>query len=167
MRSLSVRFAATAAAVFLASGCYTYQVVDSPPVGSMVRVRVPVSSALSDPNRAIETASIEGLVIRNESDTLSLATETTRQLGAYRELTQFDTLRLASTQMSSVELREFSKQKSVILGVAIAGGATLLAAKAFGLGGGESGQIPGPGDPVNSFVISRSVVSAIWGAIIR
>lgn len=151
--------------VFL-SGCYTYRPVETPSPGSMLRVRVPVTSALNNPNQAPATASIEGLVL-SAGDTISLATETRRQMGAYREIVQYDTLRLAVSQTSSMDVREFSAPRSVVLGVAIAGAAGAAAAVAFGLGGGSVGEPPGPGDPVNSVVISGSLLSAVWGLISR
>lgn len=147
------------------SGCYSYHPVTSAPVGSMVRVRVPVQSALNNPNRAPQSASIEGLVIQG-GDTLALATETRREFGAYRELVQYDTIRLAPSQTSSIEVREFSSGRSVILGLAIAGGAGSLAAVAFGLGGGGEGSSPG-GEGPETAIVSLSMVSALWGLITR
>lgn len=153
--------------IALLSGCYSYHPVASAPVGSMVRVRVPVTSALNNPNRAPETASIEGLVVAG-GDTISLATETRREFGAYREIVQHDTIRLAATQASLVEVREFSSKKSVALGVVIAGGAGLAAAVAFGLGGGRGGNPTDPGTgPQTAVVVSASFLSTVWGLVTR
>ena len=87
-------------------------------------------------------ASIEGELLDN-GDTLTLATETRRQLGAFSELMQFDTIRLTEAQVGSLELKEFSTKRSVLLGVVIAAGAFVGAAYGFGLVGGSD---PGDGD---------------------
>jgi hypothetical protein len=147
--------------VFLA-GCHTYTLVERAPVGTDVRVRLPVSSPL---NRAPEFVSLEGRVLEN-GDTLSLATETRRQLGTFSELTQFDTLRLASTQISTIETKEFSTARSIVLGVAIAGGATVAALFGF-WGPGGSDPPEGGGPPTQSTIISRSLVSSFLDLVFR
>jgi hypothetical protein len=136
--------------------------VESPPLGSDVRVRVPVSSPLS---RTADVVSLEGRLI-DSGDTITLATETRRQLGAYSELMQYDTLRLARTQVNSVELKEFSTSRSVMLGVVVTGGAVLGGLLGFGLFGGEDDE-NGEGDPIQTTVISRSLVSSLLGLVFR
>lgn len=155
-------------AVAVLTGCHTYHVVDEPPVGSVVRVRVPLTSAIAGTSAPIETVSVEGLLV-GAGDTLRIATETRRELGAYRELIQRDTLRLARSQASSVEVREFSTGRSVVLGTVIAGVAGLAAWYAFDLGGGEAGDGPGNGNGTvtTSIVASPSILSAVWGLIAR
>jgi hypothetical protein len=155
-----------ATGVSLLAGCHTYRTVESPPVGSTVRVRVPVTSALSNPNSAPPTASIEGVLI-SMSDTITLATQTRREFGAYREITQYDTLRFASSQANSLEIREFARNRSVVLGVAIAAGAGFGGALAFGLGGGSKNQPPDGQGPLPAVVVSGSLLSTLWGAIAR
>ena len=78
--------------VFALSGCYTYRTVENPAVGSLVRVNIPVtvSSAVTNPNQSTQSMGIDGIVLA-VGDTLSLATETRRSMGAYRELVQYDT----------------------------------------------------------------------------
>lgn len=150
----------TAGIAFLA-GCHTYRMVESPPLGSDVRVRVPVSSPLS---RTVDVVSLEGQLVE-DGDTLTLATETRRQLGAYSELMQYDTVRLARTQVNSVELKEFSTSRSVMLGVVITGGAVLGGLLGFGLFGGgtdSEGEVP-----PQTTVISRSLVSTLLGLVFR
>lgn len=154
------------AGIAFSTGCYTYRLVDSPPIGSIVRVRVPVTSALNSRNSAPETASIEGHLI-DVGDTIAVATETRRELGAYREIVQFDTLRLAMSQTSSLEVREFSRSRSILLGTSIAAIAGTAAAVAFGLGGGGDPPDSGGGGPVTSIVVSPSIVSVLWGLIVR
>lgn len=151
------------AAVLLLGGCYTYQVVDTPPLGSTVRVRVPVTSALDDPNTAPALVAIEGQVLE-VGDTLVLARRTRREFGAFREVILFDTLRLRRAQTSSIELKEFSSGKSVMLGIVIAAGVTGLALAGFNGGGGD-GETPGVDPPNPSIVVNGSVLSAVWGFI--
>ena len=151
------------AAVLLLGGCYTYQVVDTPPLGSTVRVRVPVTSALDDPNTAPALVAIEGQVLE-VGDTLVLARRTRREFGAFREVILFDTLRLRRAQTSSIELKEFSSGKSVMLGIVIAAGVTALALAGFNGGGGD-GETPGVDPPNPSIVVNGSVLSAVWGFI--
>ena len=151
------------AAVLLLGGCYTYQVVDTPPLGSTVRVRVPVTSALDDRNTAPPSVAVEGAVLQ-VGDTLVLARRTRREFGAFREVILFDTLRLRRAQTSSIELKEFSSGKSVMLGIVIAAGVTGLALAGFNGGGGD-GETPGVDPPNPSIVVNGSVLSAVWGFI--
>ena len=151
------------AAVLLLGGCYTYQVVDTPPLGSTVRVRVPVTSALDDRNTAPPSVAVEGAVLQ-VGDTLVLARRTRREFGAFREVILFDTLRLRRAQTSSIELKEFSSGKSVMLGIVIAAGVTGLALAGF-KGGGGDGETPGVDPPNPSIVVNGSVLSAVWGFI--
>lgn len=145
-------------------GCHNYLPIDTPAPGSIVRVGVPVTTVLSDPNAPAPSVSIEGTVLES-GETLVLATETRRELGAFREIIQFDTIRLAPDQRSSIEVREFSTKKSIGLGAVIAGGATLLAVSAFGLAGGDGGDGPNNVPPTPAVVVSSSILSAIWGII--
>jgi hypothetical protein len=101
------------------------------------------------------------------SDTITLATQTRREFGAYREITQYDTLRFASSQANSLEIREFARNRSVVLGVAIAAGAGFGGALAFGLGGGSKNQPPDGQGPLPAVVVSGSLLSTLWGAIAR
>lgn len=151
------------AAVLLLGGCYTYQVVDTPPLGSTVRVRVPVTSALDDRNTAPPSVAVEGAVLQ-VGDTLVLARRTRREFGAFREVILLDTLRLVPAQTSSIELKEFSSGKSVMLGIVIAAGVTGLALAGF-KGGGGDGETPGVDPPNPSIVVNGSVLSAVWGFI--
>lgn len=141
-------------AAFLA-GCHSYRSVDTAPVGEVVRVRVPVASPVG---RSVESVSLEGQVLSN-GDTITLATSTRRQLGAFSELMQFDTIRLAETQVASVELKEFSTKRSVVLGVAIAAGAFVAAAYGFGLVGGADP----PDDPGIPPPVAFSLLRLPWG----
>lgn len=151
-------------AVLTLSGCHTYTPVSTPAPGSTVRVRIPVISAAADPNAPQQTVSVEGQVVES-GDTLVLAMRNRQEYGAYREIVQFDTVRLGPDQRQSVELSEFSAQKSIALGVVITGGVTLLAATAFGFGGGGDEPID-PGDPPpQSIVISNKLIAGILGLL--
>ena len=147
------------------TGCHTYTPVQTEPVGSDVRVRVPLTSAISGRNGAVETVGIEGRLI-GVGDTLFLATETRRELGAYREITQFDTISVAMDQTSSIEVKEFSTTRSIILGASIAAVAGVAAVIAFNATSGSEGEeSPGPGSPDSSLLVSRSLVSVLWGLL--
>jgi len=154
------------AAVFvvaLLGACQTYTPVTNPTPGSTVRVRVPVTSAVANRNAAPETIAIEGDVVE-AGDTLVLATTRRHEYGAYREIVQFDTVRLGPDQQYSVEVVEFSARKSIILGLVITAGAALAAAKAFGVGGADDKPLPGePPPPQGALVISSSLVAGILG----
>lgn len=153
--------------VALLAGCHTYRTVDEPTPGTTVRVSVPVSSALSSPNSSPETADVEGHLV-SAGDTLVLAVQTRRMFGIHREIMLYDTMRVAAAQASTVEVREFSTGRSIVLGTAIAAVATGAAATAFGWGGGSDDENPPEGGgPVTSIVVSPSLISSLWGLIVR
>lgn len=161
VRVRSGRMAVVILGAVALSGCYTYRTVESPAIGTAVRVNIPVtvSSALTS-GTSTESVAIEGVVL-GVGDTLSLATQTRRSMGAYRDLVQFDTLRLAQDQRTSIQLKEFSSSRSAILGLVIAGAAGTAAAVAFGFGGGESGDTPpGPVGPETA-VVSSGMISTV------
>ena len=147
------------------SGCHNYRVVETPSIGSIVRVRVPVTSALDRPNAASQTASLEGQVV-SVGETLLLATQSSRTYGAYREVVQFDTISLSADQVSVIEVREFSSTKSVLLGVVITAGALAAGISAFNStkNGGDL-VTPGLPQPQSAIVVSNSLISMIWGLI--
>ena len=150
------------AAVLVLGGCHSYRVVDTPPLGSTVRVRVPVTSPLDGRNTAPASVSMEGEVLQ-VGDTLVLATRTRREFGAFREVILYDTLRLGRDQMSSIELKEFSSGRSVGWGLALTAGAAGLALATFKSGGGAG--FPNGSGPPPAIVVSGSVLSAVWALI--
>ncbi len=164
VRSGGPRGALFVLGAFALGACSTYTPVRSPSVGSTVRVRVPLNSVLDNPNAAQETLSVEGRVLGTANDTITLATETRRELSAHRELVQFDTLRLSTESLYSIELKEFSKQRSIVLGVAITGTVTVLAIAALGIEGGKAGNGP-PGDGSEGAIVLNPIVGAIWKLI--
>lgn len=148
------------------SGCYAYHPVERPALGSTVRVHVPVVSAINRPNAPAGSEAIEGTLVR-WGDTLALATLTRREFGAYREIVKYDTLRLAVDQTSSVELREFSPRRSIVLGSMIAVGAGAAAILAFNASR-DGGQNPdGDGGDPPALSLSRSLLTAAWGLLAR
>jgi hypothetical protein len=163
----SLRMATVLVVSSVVAGCHTYTPVQTPVVGSTVRVHVPVQSAVADRNAAPRTETIEGVVV-GAGDTLALATRTRRELGAYRELVQFDTLRLGMDQTSFVEVQEFSATRSILLGAVIAVGAGVAAVLAFNSSqnGGEVPD-PGPGEPAPAVVFSGSLLGSLWGLVAR
>lgn len=166
LRSQLLRVGCAAVCASLLTGCHTYRVVDSPPaVGSTVRVHVPVASPLIGANRAPQTATVEGHLL-TAADTIVMATRTRRHFGAFRELVQVDTFRLAATDASRVEVREFSGARSVTLGVVVAAGAALLAFAAFDFG--PPGDPPDPlGQEQSAVVFQGSMVSSLLGLVFR
>lgn len=124
------------------SGCYTYVPVQHPAPGSTVRIEVPVRSSVAG-RTTEESAAMEGIVL-SAGDTLVMEMSTRRELGAYRELTAIDTIRLATADLNGMATRNFSKPKTLGLTAVIAGGVTVLAVAALGLGGGSGGG-SGPG----------------------
>lgn len=146
-------------------GCYTYQVAPAPAVGSPVRVTVPVTSAVNRSNAAPETVAIEGILL-DAGDTLVVATRTRREFGAYRELIQYDTLRLGRDQTTALEVREFSSTRSIVLGSVIALGAAGAAVLAFDAGGGSGGQDGNGGEPP-ALSVNGTLLSQLWGLLTR
>ncbi|MYC89179.1 MAG: hypothetical protein F4X22_13235 [Gemmatimonadales bacterium] len=143
------------------SGCYSYRLTDDAPVGAVARLRVPIQSAIVDPNSPAGTVAVEGKVI-SVGDTIEFEATTRHTLGLFQDILQYDTLRVARDGVTSIEVREFSTTKSVLLGAGILAGTAALAAAAAGVGGGEAGDAPGTLPPQNSRVVGVSVpVSAI------
>lgn len=137
-------FAALLCGLPLVAGCYTYRLVEEAPVGSVARLRVPIQTAIVDPNSPPETIAIEGLII-SFGDTISFQASSRQIVGAFREVVQYDTLQVARNGLASIEVREFSSARSIVLGAAVAAGTTGLALAALGVEGGQAGDRPGEG----------------------
>ena len=149
----------------LLSGCYTYTLVEEPPVGSVARVRVPVRSAAAGPEIPPETVAVEGLVL-SLGDTLSLEAGTRQFAGTSREVLRYDTLRVARDGVASIEVRNLSVARSVALGAGVAAGTVALALAALGTGAGEGGEEPGRGGPgglAATFSIAVGAVARLFG----
>lgn len=143
------------------AGCHTYTPVQSPTPGQIVRIHVPLTSAIANPNAPPETVSIEGQVLA-VADTIVVATRTRREVGAFREIVQYDTLRVDRDQLAGIELREFSTSRSIVLTAAILGGATAFALAALSIETGSTGEGDGGGGPVTSVVV-RDIAGMVWG----
>ena len=126
------------------SGCYVYVPVEEPAPGSTIRIHVPVPSAADNPNRAQETVSFEGTVLAS-GDTLLLETKVRRQFGAFREIIELDTLRIAPSQLAGMEQRLRSKPKTYAFSGVLALGVAALVAGAIEVAGGQAGD-EGPGE---------------------
>jgi hypothetical protein len=88
------------------AGCYSYVPVERPAPGSVVRIQVPMRQAVIRPNQRPELVSLEGTVLSGAgssgADSLVLEISSTGQQGPFRELTQVDTVRLASDALSAL-----------------------------------------------------------------
>lgn len=146
------------------SACHSYTPVADPMPGTTVRVHIPVRTALDNPNAPTRTQSVEGQLVE-AGDTLVLATQSRREYGAFREIVQFDTIRLGPEQRAGVELREFSTGRSVALGVGLTGIVVFAAVAAFGLGGGQEGEGLPPDNPTPA-IVSSSMISTIVGFVL-
>lgn len=150
-------------AMFFA-GCYSYRPVETPRVGAAVRVRIPVTTSVGGRSGPSSSVTLEGYVLAVE-DTLVLATETRREIGFRGELVQFDTVRIAPDQRTTLELKEFSSGRSLVLGLAIVGGIALLGKTAFGSFGSADED---DGSPTQgAVVVSSSLLSSILSVLAR
>lgn len=132
--------AAVFGALFL-SGCHTYLPVRSPAPGSVARVHVPVRSAVADPNAPPPTVSVEGTVL-SAGDTIVLEVRTRQHFGALQEVVSENVYRVGRDEIVTMEIREFSRGRSALLGVGILGGIGFLALAAFGGRFGQGGENP-------------------------
>ena len=152
----------------LMAGCHTYTPVNTAPPGSTVRVQIPVRSAADDPNAPPRTQSVEGQVL-SSGDTIVLATSSRYEYGAYREIMQYDTLRLGPEERYTVELREFSRGRSVALGLGltalVAGAAAVAFGGTFG-SGGDGNNVDPPAPAVVSVPVHRSLVDSFLGLLL-
>lgn len=163
MTRAELRCGGLVALAIIIAGCHTYTPVTTPVPGTTVRVRLPITNAAANRNAAPQTVSVEGIVVE-AGDTLVLATTNRQEYGAFREIIQFDTIRLGPDQVYSVERSDFSTKKSIGLGLVLTGGAALLAAAAFGGLGGDDAPIPGgPPPPMPTVVVSNSFIAGILG----
>lgn len=136
---------ALAVALF-AAGCYSYIPVEQPSPGTTVRIRVPVTSAVQNPNRAPETFDVEGTVL-SSGDSLVMVTETRRELGQFRVVSDTDTIRVARAGLLAVDEQVLSKPKTFGLTAVVTGGAIGLLVLALDAAGGGDPAGNG-GDPV-------------------
>lgn len=135
-------------------GCYTYVPVERPAPGTSVRIHVPLRSVADQAGRGPRSVSFEGTVLAL-SDTLVLEVKSRRPVGAFRELVELDTLRVAVGELSGVEERLLSKPKTYAFAVVVVGGAAGLAVAAVEVAGGGGGEGPGDETPRGAVVLNR------------
>ena len=142
-------------------GCHRYVPVQHFAPGTVVRVQVPLTSAVEGSTQAPETFSVEGSLV-SFGDTLEVEVTSRQEYGAFREVIRLDTLRIEVSQIAGLDERVFSLRRSVVLGAVIGAVAGGLALTALGLEGGGGGGTPPPIPPVGTLVLSP-IVSFIWG----
>ena len=92
-----------------------------------------------------------------------LATTVRAQYGAFREVTLVDTLRAARVDLVALDEKVYSRQKSVALGVVIAGGIALLIGSVTGFAGGSESEDVGDGTMPNASVVLTSALASLLG----
>lgn len=129
----------------LLAGCYSYSPITEPAPGSTVRVSVPVRSAVTRPNEEPGTVTVEGLLV-SAGDTLLVETRSSREYGAYREVMQLDTLRVAAADVTLIEERLRSQSKTLAFTAIVTVGTVGLALAAINAAtGSQGGGKPGDG----------------------
>jgi len=141
-------FSSLAAALLFGSACYSYHPVENPAPGTLVRIQVPVSSPVVRPNQAPETMFFEGTLV-SRGDTVLLETKNRREAGAFREILEVDTLRVAGTSISLLEEKLLSKSRTYVFTAAVTIGAAWLGIAAMNTLTGEQGDSDRPGDGGN------------------
>ena len=155
-RARRLRLVALLCVLLTVPGCYSYRLAEEPPVGAVARMRVPLQSAVVNPNAPPGTVAIEGKII-SVGDSIRFEASTRHTVGLFRDVVQYDTLSVARDGFVSIEVREFSTTKSVLLGAGIVAGTAALAAAAAGGGGGDAGAGPGADAPQASTAVGVSV----------
>jgi hypothetical protein len=148
------------------SGCYSYVPVERPAPGSVVRVKLPVRTIIARPSEAPETESLEGTVL-SAADSVVLEVESRREIQRFQELTRVDTVRLARADLAALDLRTFSKPKTLGLTAFVVGATVALALVALGLGGDEQGRGPPDGGGTTGSVVVNPIVSGVLRALGR
>lgn len=162
LRTAFVRATALVGA-FVLSGCYTYVPISSAPSGTDVRAHLPVETRTAGGAVTRETIPVEGTVV-SFGDSLVLATRATTRVGNFREVVQEDTLRLAVTELSGVEMKEFSRGKTLGFTAIVVGGVALLITGIAAAAGGSDGD-GGPGSGGNGASISAPRILGFFQAL--
>ncbi|MEQ9397727.1 MAG: hypothetical protein RJQ04_01035 [Longimicrobiales bacterium] len=146
------------------SGCYTYVPVENPAPMTPVRITVPITNAVQNPNRAPETYTMEGIVV-SAGDSLIMSTESRTEMGAFREVVRVDTVRVATRSLTGLDEKVFSTQRSIGLGVLVAGGTAALVSGILSITTGSDGGEPGGPSTENQIRIDpifRSLLQALF-----
>ncbi len=155
-----------ASVAWFSAGCYSYAPVQRPTPGSTVRIHVPVRSAVAGRQAREESVAFEGLVL-SFGDSLYLQTTSRREYGAFREVFEFDTLRVAPGVLMGMEERYLSKPKTYGFAALVAVGTTALVVAAVNAAGGSGGGNDGNGGGPQTAIIVRPIVSSLLRAIGR
>ena len=109
--------------------------------------------------------SFEGMLVAL-TDTLSLEVTTRREAGAFREIVQQDTLRIAQDNILLLEERTFSKPKTYAFTAVLTVGAAALGVAAMNTLTGQTGDPsrPGGGGDPNG---QQIVLSGIFSKVLR
>ena len=147
------------------TACHTYTHVESPAVGTVARVTVPVRGTNGDASAPVQAASLEGVVV-SAGDTIVLAMPIRREWGDAQGVMRIDTVRLLSDQLSAIEAKGPSTGKSVLLGAAIAGGVTTLALILDIKNGGDQSPVPDDEEfPPGGAVVTLRLAS-VWAWLV-
>lgn len=130
-------------AAFVLSGCYNYVPVERPAPGTEVRAQVPMRSTVEGSRRAPELVPFEGRVV-SFGDTLRLETRTEQRVGT-RSFVAVDTIRIDAESLAAMEERVFSRGRTAVFTVALAGGVALATWGIASVTGGDEGGKPGNG----------------------
>ncbi|HIF23157.1 MAG TPA: hypothetical protein EYQ27_14960 [Gemmatimonadetes bacterium] len=143
------------------TACHTYTPVESPAVGTVARVTVPVRGTTGGASAAVQAASLEGVVV-NAGDTIVLAMPIRREWGDAQGVMRIDTVRLLRDQLSAIEAKRPSTGKSVLLGAAIAGGVATLAVILDIKNGGDQSPVPDDDEfPPGGAVVTLRLASVL------
>lgn len=153
--------AMAALGAFVLSGCFTYIPVTSAPPGAPVRAFLPVETRMAGGATAAETVPVEGTVVQF-GDSLVMETVSRTQVGNFRQVEQVDTLRVAMTDLAGVEIKEFSRGRTVGFTVVLIGGTALLAT-AISAAAGGSDDAGGGGGPI--FSVTPRGLLGLFGAL--
>ena len=148
MQRRVVRCGSLAAVLVLGSACYSYRPIENPAPGTEIRIQVPASSPVIRPNQAPPLVPFEGRLV-SLSDTMLLEVKTRREMGAFREILELDTLRVARSRITLLEERLFSKPKTYAFTAALTTGAVMLGIAAMNTLTGQAGDPDGPSDGTN------------------
>jgi len=129
---------------FVLSGCYTYLPVTAAPRGTEVRAHLPVETRVAGGATATETIPVEGTVVEF-GDSLVLETTARTRVGNFREVTEVDTLRVATAELAGVEVKEFSRNRTLGFTALVVGGTALVIMAITAAAGGSDDGPPGGG----------------------
>lgn len=163
MQKLVARCSTLAMTLVVASACYSYQPVQSPAPGTVIRIHVPVASPVVRPNQAPPSVSFEGTLV-SLGDTMLLEVTSRREVGAFREILELDTLRVAESRISLLEERLFSKPKTYAFTAALTIGSAWLGIKIMNTLTGESGD-PDRGDGTDP--LGQLILNPIFSGLLR